>query len=269
MTGRQRGCAFPSRARKQADRPHRVGRQRGFSLIEMIVAMAVILIVVGGVFQLLSQSQQRFVATSSAADSTSSGRESLDLMVRELSLAGYPPPNSYAPGVITGSNQNLVSVAGGFRTATNYAVQFEADLTNSGTVTVVDYQLQVPSGGATGGCTGLTVDENLTVPTLMRSAVAKNANGSAVTPSFVPFLSNVQNCNNSIPIFIFCPAPPDAAPAGCPTMSAMRASTLAAPQNTRIVLLRLQTQAMTPDPQTRQFSLVEFFDMVHRVNPDQ
>jgi len=251
-------------------------RQRGFSLVELIVAMAVILIVVGGVFLLLSQSQQRMVATTTAEDSTAAGREALDLMVREMSLAGYPPPNSYAIGVITSSNQNLVTIGGGFLAANAYSVQFEADLANSGVVTVVNYQLQVPSGVSIASCPGAATNAALTVPTLMRSAVAKNANGAAVTPSYVPFASNVQNCANTTPIFQYCPGPPTGTPVTapwpgtpCPDMSRMRATSLAAPQNTRTVLLRLQTQAMLRDPQTGQFSLVEFYDTTQRINPDQ
>jgi len=188
--------------------------QRGFSLAEMMVAVAVLLVVIGGVLQLLNQSQQRYVSTANVEDSTAMAREAVDLMARELRLAGYPPPNSYPTGIIVpGTNEQYVAIGGGFLAANAYAVQFEADVgtpaacdgttvlltnrlctSNTGVVSVVDYQLRVPTGGDTGACAGLTVDASLTSPTLMRSQVFKNADGTAPAPGFVPFVSDVMNC---------------------------------------------------------------------------
>lgn len=258
-----------------------IGRQRGFSLIEMIVAMAVMLLVIGSVLQMLSQSQQRFVTTASEEDTTAAAREALDLMTREIRLAGYPPPNSYPPGVIVaGTNERYVARGGGFITANPYSIQFEADVgipagcngttlpladyrctSNTGVVSVINYELQGPTA-----CGGVMANPALTSPTLMRSQVPKNANGAAVVPVFVPFINNVMNCNLGQPIFTYCAGPPAAAVAGCPTMTSLP-SNLPAPRNTRVVLIRIQTQTLNRDPQTGQFFNVEFFNVAQRVNP--
>ena len=286
--------------------PKRSATQRGFSLAELMVAMAVLLVVIGGVLQLLNQSQQRYVSTANIEDSTAMAREAVDLMARDLRLAGYPPPNSYPTGVIGASNQQYIAIGGGFlgtapppdnATAPSpYSIRFEADIgipagcgvtpvppgilmtdyrctSNTGVVSVIDYQLQVPTGGATGGCAGLTVEPTLTSPTLMRSQVLKNADGTAPAPVFTPFVSDVMNCRAStsvatpeFPIFTYCrPAVPAG---GCPDLSGQKPSTLPAPRNTRAVLIRLQVQTRTRDPQTQQFQIVEFYSVAQRLNPD-
>ena len=79
-------------------------QQRGFTLVELMVSMAVLLIIVGAVFQLLSQTQSRSVAASTVEDTTSFSRDALDQMLREIRLSGYPAPLSYPPGVITAAN---------------------------------------------------------------------------------------------------------------------------------------------------------------------
>ena len=173
-------------------RQNRSGNQRGFSLIELMVSMVVLLVVIGGVLQLLNQSQQRYVSTANVEDSTAMAREGVDLMARDIRLAGYPPPSSYPAGaIVAGTNEQYVAIAGGFLALSQYAVRFEADVdtlnscgatvpvtdfhctSNSGVVSQIDYQLQVPTGGATGGCAGVPVNGSLTSPTLMRSQLAK------------------------------------------------------------------------------------------------
>ena len=151
--------------------------QQGYSLVELMISMVIFLIVVGAVLQLLSQSQQRNVATATAQDATAMVRDGVDQMVRELRLAGYPSTGGYPPGVISVGNNNMQYVAtpGGFLSANNDSVQFEADLDDDGVVSVVNYQLQVPPGGAAGGCAGLPTNANLSTPTLMRSEVPKNS----------------------------------------------------------------------------------------------
>lgn len=262
-----------------------------------MVATVVLLVIIGGVLQLISQSQQRTVATASAEDSTSMAREAVDLMTRDIRLAGYPPPSSYPAAVLNSSNQQYVTIAGGFLgvaapatpnlPASPYSIQFEADISgptncgtpglpltdyrctgNSGVVSVINYQLQVPTGGAAGGCAGLTVNANLTTPTLMRSQVPKNANGAAVTPVYIPFVTNVQNCISAVPIFTYCG--PVAAAGGCPDLSGQPPAPagVTAPRNTRMVLIRLQVQSRVRDPQSGAFQMVEFYSVAEKVNPE-
>lgn len=160
-------------------------------------------------------------------------------------------------------------VAGGILVANNYSIQFEADTDGDNRAEVFDYELQVPTTGTWGGdCGGLPTNADLTTPTLMRSMVVKNANGTVPAADFQPFLENVQNCTLSTQIFIYCP-PGATPPAGCPTMSNYTASTLPAPRNTRIVMIRLQVQSAVRDPQTSQFSNVEQYGLAERINPDQ
>ncbi len=247
-------------------------KQRGFTLIEMMVAMAVLLIIVGGVFQLLSQSQQRYVTTSTAQEATAMIRDALDQMIYEMRLAGNPPTGSYPAGIIiAGTNENFVSTGGGFLAAADYAVQFESDLDGDGQVEVIDYAIEVPTGWGGDACAGLTANADLTVPTLMRSVVAKNADGTAVVPDPQPFLDNIMNCrlNPPVAIFTYCPAPPTAGPAGCPDISTSPGTVLGFPGNTRIVLINLQVQTAVRDPQTGQFQQMEFLGMAQRVNPDR
>lgn len=255
-------------------------KEKGFSLMEVMVSMAVMVIITASVFQLLSQTQARSVTTATIAETTAMARESVDLMVRELRLAGYPPPNSY-PSALGLTYLNSEYVAGGILAATPYSVQFEAATgdfaanTNTGPssagvlwpVVVFDYELQVPPGSG-GACAGLTVNPNLTAPALMRSALMKPAGGGAAPPAYDLFLGNVMNCALAVPIFTFCPAPPAAAPAGCPTMPQVN-SALPAPRNTRIVMINLQARTPVRDPATGIFRNVELFGLAHRVNPDR
>lgn len=251
------------------------GKQQGFSLVEMMISMLVLLVVVGAVLQLMSQSQQRAVATATVQDATSMLRDSVDQMVRDIRLAGYPPPNSYPCPPPVGATYgacltylNSGYIAGGILVANPYAIRFEADTDGDNVAEMFNYELQVPTGGAAGGCAGLTENADLSSPTLMRSVVVKNADGTVPAADFYPFLENVRNCTLSTAIFIYCPAPTAAAPAGCPTMTAFLASTLPAPRNTRLVMIRLQVQSALRDPQTGQFMNVEQFGLAERINPD-
>jgi hypothetical protein len=100
----------------------------------------------------------------------------------------------------------------------------------------------------------------------MRSEMPKNADGSAVMPNFLPFITNVVNCTANVPIFTYCA--PVAAAGGCPNLFGLGTSALPFPRNTRNVLIRLQVQTRNRDPQTGLFQIVEIFGSAERINPD-
>lgn len=72
-------------------------RQAGFSLVEIMVVLVIFMIVTGAVFGLLNVAQVRYRAEKQFLDSFQGARIGVDLMVRDIHNAGYPPPYTY-PG---------------------------------------------------------------------------------------------------------------------------------------------------------------------------
>lgn len=72
-------------------------RQQGFSLLELMVVLVIFLIVSGAVFELLNVAQLRYRAEQQFLESFQGARLGVDLMVRDIHNAGYPPPYTF-PG---------------------------------------------------------------------------------------------------------------------------------------------------------------------------
>jgi hypothetical protein len=102
-----------------------------------------------------------------------SARNAVDMMEREIRLAGFPK-TSYYDGAL-GYDSNSNTVAKGFTTSNATDMVFEADINEDGVVDVVEY--------------------NLNGSTLQRSAVAKPGGGVAATPSFKILSENVRSLN--------------------------------------------------------------------------
>jgi prepilin-type N-terminal cleavage/methylation domain-containing protein len=71
-------------------------RQRGFSLIEVMLVLVIFLIVSGAVFELLNASQIRYRAERDFLESFQGARLGVEIMVRDIHNAGYPPPYTFA-----------------------------------------------------------------------------------------------------------------------------------------------------------------------------
>jgi len=78
--------------RKQA----RVGHARGYTLIELLVAMTVFLVICGVMFELLQLSQQRYASEYQLSASFQEARLAMDQMVRDVNVAGYPSLSLYS-----------------------------------------------------------------------------------------------------------------------------------------------------------------------------
>jgi len=70
-------------------------KQKGFSLLELLVVVAVFTVLTGAVFELLTVAQQRYRAESEFLDSFQSARLGIDQMTRDIHAAGFPPANSF------------------------------------------------------------------------------------------------------------------------------------------------------------------------------
>ena len=71
---------------------HRSRSNRGFTLIEMLIATGITVVVMASVFQLLKRGQDSFTREPEVADMTANARAGLDLISRDLAWAGLGSP---------------------------------------------------------------------------------------------------------------------------------------------------------------------------------
>ena len=74
----------------------RDGGDKGFSLIEVLVALLITMIVMASVFMLLHKGQESFQREPEVADMTANARAGLDRISQDLVIAGYNTPASMA-----------------------------------------------------------------------------------------------------------------------------------------------------------------------------
>src|SRR3954452_21119302 len=72
--------------------------QAGFSLIELMVVVAVLLIVMGAVTYQIQMVQKRYSVEEQRIDVSQESREFFDQLVRDLHQAGYPNSKMFAAG---------------------------------------------------------------------------------------------------------------------------------------------------------------------------
>lgn len=122
-------------------------RQRGFSLIEMMVTVAILSIVLAVVFNEIDKVQKRYRTEEAKLDIFQEARNFMDRFIRDLHSAGYPGVRMYQTGVITLNPPEFDNrVATGLVSVSATNLVFEADVDGDGQVDSVRYTL-VPSGG--------------------------------------------------------------------------------------------------------------------------
>ncbi|MGH9602620.1 MAG: PilW family protein [Terriglobales bacterium] len=158
-------------------------RQRGFSLIELLVAMGILTVVLAVVFNEIDKVQKRYRTEETKLDIFQEARNFMDRFVRDLHSAGYPGAKMYQAGVITlNPVENDSRVAAGLVSVSSTDLRFEADVDGSGQVDSIRYTLQ--ANGGTCPCT------------LRRSQVIKlNATSPLLQPT--NYFSIVDNVVNS------------------------------------------------------------------------
>lgn len=131
--------------------------QAGFSLIEMIMVIAILTIVLGVILRQITVVQQRSRTEDVKLDMTQQARESLDEMIHDLHMAGYPnakmfwssalsSPFNNQPGVAAGCNPSTGGCTGAtsglVKIVSGSSPQFwlEGDMDGDGQVDVVRYK---------------------------------------------------------------------------------------------------------------------------------
>jgi prepilin-type N-terminal cleavage/methylation domain-containing protein len=113
---------------------------RGFSMIELMIAMVILIVVVGGIFGVIDVVNQRSHTEQAKLDMFQEAREFMDQMSRDLHQAGYPSPRHYTKEVLTADpvvddEQNAVGIV----KVDDGDLWFEGDVEGTGIVYVVRY----------------------------------------------------------------------------------------------------------------------------------
>jgi prepilin-type N-terminal cleavage/methylation domain-containing protein len=113
----------------------------GFSLIELLIVLLLLLIITGAIFQTINLSTERSVTEQTKLDMFQEAREFMDQLSRDLRLAGYPNRRDFAVAVLIYPIKNDHRAAVGLVKIAPGELQFEGDVDSSGTVSVVNYYL--------------------------------------------------------------------------------------------------------------------------------
>ena len=202
----------------------------GFSLIEVLMALLVMLTITASIFQMINTSTQRSSTEQTKLDMFQEAREFMDQMTRDLRQAGYPNARNYAPGILATPVIEDSRVAVGLVKIAVNELWFEGDVDGTGVVSVIHYYLD-PS--TTNNC-----------PCLKRSQLPKDPGDpytGQTAPSYQVEVQGVTNTN------IFS-AYVNGTAQTLPINISANAGTIAALDTIQAVL---SLQASTIDPKTR------------------
>ena len=149
--------------------------QRGFSLLELMVAVSILTTVIGVVTTGIMDIEKKSASDVNKVGLAQESRQFMDQILRDLRQAGYPSLAMFDPASgVTASSSN---VAVGLISFSSTAIQFEGDIDGSG---VSEVYLQVVP--ATGSCPCI----------VQRGTVLKSVGG---TPAYYTELDNVMSQN--------------------------------------------------------------------------
>jgi prepilin-type N-terminal cleavage/methylation domain-containing protein len=165
---------------------------RGFSLIEMMVVVAIITLVLAGILSQIDQAQQRATAEQGKVDDFQQARDFLDQIFRDARQMGYPNVRdfdtsntaSWPLGLPLAYNTN---VAVGLVRLSPTQLEFQGDVDGTGVVSVVSYAIN-----GNGACT--TCIQRAQVAKLLGDPVAQAIPATA-------YAVEVQNVQNPTAIF--------------------------------------------------------------------
>src|SRR6188508_2300176 len=116
-------------------------RNSGFSLLELMLVVVILLVLCAAIFQVINLTIERSSTEQSKLDMFQEAREFMDQMSRDLRQAGYPNARNYAPEILTDPIVNDSRAAVGIVKIAPGELWFEGDVDGSGTVSVVRYFL--------------------------------------------------------------------------------------------------------------------------------
>jgi prepilin-type N-terminal cleavage/methylation domain-containing protein len=169
-------------------RNHRAPEQ-GFSMLEMLIVVAILTVVLGLVFRYINNAQRVYRTQENRIDTTQQAREAIDEITRELHQSGFPSAQLYAPGVLGNPSANDSRAAVGLVKVSPTELWFEGDINNDGNVYSVHYLLNDSTGNAITGAS--------TCPCSLQRGTVPKANATAPMAQAVTYASAINNILNS------------------------------------------------------------------------
>jgi Tfp pilus assembly protein PilW len=241
-------------------------RESGFTLLELMAAMAFSMLIAGSVFLVLNTSVQRYQMESQVLDSFQTARLAIDQMTRDIHGAGFPPANS---GWSFPSSQ---PTALPFAWDPGYVTSTSCTVGNTCTIPTQSDLIIEGNISPTTGSGVQWIRYTLSGTTLMRGVVSKIAGtdpdaATTATGVMLPYVDNVINNAQSVSVFTYeCndnSTPP--IPTPCTNVA------VPAPNNTapyiRQVGITLIVQSAQPDLKTGQFRTVSLHSEALVLNP--
>ena len=223
----------------------------GYSLVELLVATVLFTIIAGTIFSLLFGAQLRYSSESGLTTAFQQANVAIDQITRDLHSAGYPPPSSFAPGMLQNNPQlaTLMALPFSWSLGSGYPnTPCTVGLGGNCGAVPGDYDLILETD--TGDGTGVQwIRYSLQGTTLMRGMIPKQAFADPIGVTSVgvmlPYLDNVMNGpgNQSLPIFTY-------------RFDCLSSTTPPLISNICKVNIALIVQAAKPDPQTGQFRTI-------------
>jgi prepilin-type N-terminal cleavage/methylation domain-containing protein len=131
-------------------------KQRGFSLLELLLVIAILSLIVGAVFSQMGDAQRRLNAEEMKLGDFQEARDFVDQFFRDINQAGTPNIRMYDPTVVANgfdvTNQTLLMsnsrLAVGLVSIASDSITFEGSVNGTGTVQSVTYKIN-----GSGACT--------------------------------------------------------------------------------------------------------------------
>jgi prepilin-type N-terminal cleavage/methylation domain-containing protein len=253
---------------------------RGFTILELMVAMAIFLVICGAMFALLQLSQQRYSSETQMSGSFQEARLGIDQIVRDINMSGYPSLGMFSKASFP-ANYALSPFAWdpGYTNTPPTPCQIGGSPICLPTPSDTDLIVETNIG------TGVSwIRYQLIGTTLFRTVVAKTAGADPVVATsppapMTPFVENVMN-NVPDPLLsqitaqypsMFSGGPVPVFQYTCATPSGSQPCALAsgynAPWNISDVDIVLIVKTPQTDAQTHALQLIELTGRGHRSNP--
>ena len=107
-------------------RPATLRRQDGFTMVELLVALSIFMLIVVGILQIFEPSNAANLSSQRKLSVQQNGRVAMDVIVRQIRMAGYYPENFDANPL------NDITTPASIQVATDTAVSVAGDLDGSG-----------------------------------------------------------------------------------------------------------------------------------------